>query len=387
MEHSKCSRHEDLPARPLLDPLISVVSSGLVKHLWMDDQSRLLRHDQMASVFLDERAKQGVTLYTRDGQYDLSSSEDNLSKQRPEAVAEVDNTTRAERTYLARLKRIRSGCWHSGPPPYGYRLQDCKLAIDPIEAQWVKRMFEMSATGASPAAIKKTLATQGVRTRIGGLWSTRSVAATLQSPHYAGQYTFEDAWSGQQIVVLCPQFGNATTWEAVQMLQSQHEHRHRQKNATQKHFYLLRDLMYCAHCGRPISGRQNPLRGEAVYYCANKDRLVATDGTGHGTPRQRGDGCGMVRSMNIHRADERVLKHVQELHARSSLLREEVKQHALVPLGLTHMDDQDERNRVEAKIRRLQKELTANSESMGRGDASVLQSQLDDVAHAPRCST
>lgn len=380
-EGGKSSHHEDIAARPVLASLFAAIKSDRVKHLWVYDQSRLSNNDQVASIFRYECSKQGVTLYTKDGQFDLSSPQDKFLKQLLDAVAEFNNTTRAERTRLGKLNRVRSGHWHGGPPPYGYQLNDRKLVIDPIEAQWVKRMFELSASGASPSVIKKELDSNGVTARRGGLWSIGSVAAMLKNPHYAGQYTYRGAKTEQEIAVLCPQIVDATTWEAVQVLHTDHNNRHRQKNATKKHFYLLRDLMYCAHCGRPISGRQNRARGEALYYCPNKERPWVSNGGKSDTPWERGTGCGFDRSMNIDRANELVWKHVQDLHARSSLLNEEVKRRVLNQQGLQYVGDKDAKKKAEAKVRCLQKDLTAVSEAIGNVEASKLLNRMDDVGY------
>lgn len=152
--------------------------------------------------------------------------------------------------------------------------------------------------------------------------------------------------------------------------------------ATKKNFYLLRDLMYCAHCGRPISGRKNKVRGEALYYCPNKERAWVENGGKSETPWQRGTGCGFDRSMNIDRADELVWRHVQDLHAKSSLLKEEVKRRVLKEQGLGYVADKDTKKKAEAKVRRLQKDLTAISETIGNVEASRLLKRMDDISYA-----
>lgn len=309
-EGGKSSHHEDIADRPVLASLFGAIRSGQVKHLWVYDQSRLSRNDQVASIFRYECNKQGVTLYTKDGQFDLSSPQDKFLKQLLDAVAEFDNTTRAERTRLGKLQRVRSGFWHGGPAPFGYSLANRKLDIEPTEAKWVKQIFKLSAAGASPATIKQELDAHGVTARRGGLWTLGSIAALLRNTHYTGQYSYTDAKSGQQIYVSCPQIVDLTTWQAVQVLHRREQSRHQQKNATTKHFYLLRDLLYCAHCGRPISGRQNRGNGEALYYCPNKERSWVKNGGKSDTPWQRGTGCGFARSMNIFKADELVWRYV-----------------------------------------------------------------------------
>ncbi len=380
-EGGKSSHHEDIADRPMLASLYAAIKAGKVKHLWVYDQSRLSRNDQVASVFRYECNKQGVTLYTKDGQFDLSSPQDKFLKQLLDAVAEFDNTTRAERTRLGKMQRVRSGYWHGGPPPFGYKLVDRKLGVEPEEAKWVKKMFKLSASGMSPSDIKKELDANGVLARRGGLWTIGSIAAMLKNTHYTGQYSYKDKKSEQEIPVLCPSIVDQTTWEAVQVLHRRESNRYQQNNATIKHFYLLRDLMYCAHCGRPISGRQNRGNGEALYYCPNKERNWVVNGGKSETPWKRGTGCGFARSMNIDRTDELVWSYVRDMHAKSSILKEEVKRRVLEQQGLQALTDKDARKKAEAKVRRLQKDLSAVSETIGNVEASKLLNRLDDISY------
>ena len=50
-EGGRSSHHEDIAQRPELFALYSSIKRGEVKHLWIYDQSRLSRNDQVASVF------------------------------------------------------------------------------------------------------------------------------------------------------------------------------------------------------------------------------------------------------------------------------------------------------------------------------------------------
>lgn len=379
-EGGKSSFHEDIADRPVLFQLYSSIKSGLVKHLWVYDQSRLSRNDQVASVFRYECNKQGVTLYTKDGQFDLSSPQDKFLKQLLDAVAEFDNTTRAERTRLGKLQRVHSGSWHGGPPPFGYRLESKKLVIDDAEAKWVKKIFKKSLGGAASPVIKKLLDSNGVKARRGGLWTLGSIQALLRNPHYTGHYFYTDSKTGQQTQVPCPVIVDAVTWEGVQLAHKRNGNRQSQQNRTTKNFYLLRDLMFCGHCGRPISGRITPSKAEALYYCPNKERAWAAKG-GTDTPWQRGTGCGFERSMNIHRTDEIVWKYVTDLHQKSSLLKEELKQRILTQQGLALVSDKSAVKKAEAKARRLQKELQSVNEILGNLEASRLLKRLDDVSY------
>jgi DNA invertase Pin-like site-specific DNA recombinase len=375
-EGGKSSHHEDIADRPVLFDLYRYIKTGIVKHLWIYDQSRLSRNDQVASVFRYECNKQGVTLYTKDGQFDLSSPQDKFLKQLLDAVAEFDNTTRTERTRLGKLHRVRSGSWHGGPPPFGYRLEDKKLVINESEAVWVRQVFKRSLAGAVSPDLKLFLDSNSVSARRGGLWTLGSIQALLRNRHYTGQYVYTDGKTDAKITVQCPQIVDMVTWEGVQIAHKREGNRHEQKNRTTKNFYLLRDIMFCGHCARPISGRVVANNYEALYYCPNKERTWAEKG-GTDTPWVRGTGCGFERSMNIHRADELVWKYVTELHQKSSLLKEEVKRRVMAAQGLGLVSDSAARKKAEARARRLQKELQNVNDVLGSLEASRLLKRVD----------
>ena len=379
-EGGRSSHHENIADRPELNALYVAMKAGQVKHLWVYDQSRLSRNDQVASVFRYECNKQGVTLYTKDGQFDLSSPQDKFLKQLLDAVAEFDNVTRAERTRLGKMNRVRSGNWHGGPPPFGYKLENRKLIVVDEEAKWVKRIFNEIVKGNAATHIKKVLDSNGVSPRRkNGLWSIGSINALLKNTHYSGHYIYTDSKSEQTIEVQCPRIIDQTTWNAAQHKRSSEVLRNSQKNATIKNFYLLRDLMYCGHCGRPISGRIIKSRAESSYYCPNKERVWVEKG-GSETPWKRGMGCGFARAMNIPQTDKLVWELVTSLHAKSSILKEEVKDRLLKESGIKIRTDAEIRA-IQAKIRKLQKNYASINETLGNLEANKLIGKINDVSY------
>lgn len=374
-EGGRSSHHEDIADRPVLAQLFAELKAGRVKHLWVYDQSRLSRNDQVASIIRYECNKQGVTLYTKDGQYDLGNPQDKFMKQLLDAVAELDNATRTERTRLGKVRRVQAGQWHGGPPPFGYRISNKRLDVEPAESVWVRRMFEESVQGASPAKIKLMLDSAGVAARRGGLWTLGSIAALLKNEHYKGHYRYRDSKTGEEFQVQCPAIISAELWEGVQLAHFRGKNRSHQDAATKK-FYLLRNLMFCGHCGRPMAARKNATKGEALYYCANKERTWAAQGKSE-TPWKRGTGCGFDRSMNMNAADELVWRQVTDLHVKSSLLKEEVKRQVLAAQGIQGIGKAAEAKKLAAKLKRLQAEAKTVSEALGNLESQRLLGALD----------
>ena len=380
-EGGRSSHHEDIAQRPELNSLYLAIKRGEVKHLWIYDQSRLSRNDQVASVFRYECNKNEVTLYTKDGVFDLSSPTDKFLKQLLDAVAEFDNVTRTERTRLGKLNRVRSGMWHGGPPPYGYTLEDKKLVVNEEEAKWVKRIFKEVSQDSSANEIKKILDSNAVPTRRkNSLWSLGSINALLTNTHYSGYYVYKDAKSEQEIQVQCPSIVETALWKQVQYKREPKVLRKTQKNATEKNFYLIRDLMYCGHCGRPISGRIIKSRSEFSYYCPSREREWVSKGASE-NKWERGHGCGFSRALNITRTDELIWETVKSLHSKSSLLKEEVRLRVLKEEQGLQLQSESHFKALQAKLKQFQRKHVAMSETLGNLEANRVLKQLNDTSY------
>jgi DNA invertase Pin-like site-specific DNA recombinase len=378
-EGGKSSHHDDIQGRPKLYELFQAIKAGDVKHIWVYDQSRLSRNDQVASILRYEFNKQGVTLYTKDGKFDLSSPSDKLLKQMLDAVAEFENSVRAERSRIGKLMKVKAGFWHGGPPPFGYDLIHGKLVEKKDESKWVKLIFKQALKGVPVAQIKRELDSNGVLARRGGLWTLGSIESLMTNTHYLGRYVFTDSVSGESVEVKCPVIVDEVTWNSINLARKRKASRKDQQNATVKNFYLLRDFMVCGHCGRKMAGRIKPSKSEYMYYCPNKERAWAKDGESK-THYQRGTGCGFDRAMNIQSTDKLVFDTVVQLHKDSSILKEEVRKRIFAEKGIKQISSEAEMKGYEKQHRILQRELSNLQESIGHLEANRILKRMDDKA-------
>ncbi len=380
-EGGKSSHHDDIQGRPKLYELFQAIKAGEVKHLWVYDQSRLSRNDQVASILRYEFNKQGVTLYTKDGQFDLSSPSDKLLKQMLDAVAEFENSVRAERSRIGKLMKVKAGYWHGGPPPFGYQISNSKLIENKAESKWVKFIFKQALRGESIASIKKELDSNGVLARRGGLWTFGSIESLMTNTHYLGHYVYTDGVSGEKVEVACPKIIDEVTWNSINLERKRKASRKDQQNATTKHFYLLRDFMVCGHCGRKMAGRIKPTKSEYMYYCPNKERVWAKDGESH-TRYQRGTGCGFDRAMNIKLTDKAVFDTVLSLHSNSSILKEEAKKQIYAKHGIkTTVATADDMKLFERQLSKKEKEFQSLQETIGNLEANRYLKKIEDKAY------
>jgi len=361
-EGGKSSNHEDIAGRPVLQALVNEIASGDAKHVFVYDQSRLSRNDNVASAIRYQCKKNGVILYTKDGKYDFTNASDTFMKQVLDAMAELDNAGRAERTRLGKLQRVKQHQWHGGPPPFGYRLDSKKLVVEKSEADKVKEIYKRYASGESTHVIKKFLDKSGVLPRRGGAWTLGSILKILENTHYVGYYTYRDKKSDEHVRVECSPVVQAAIWQAAQEKRKAVLERKGQVNRT-KHFYLLRDLMYCGFCSAPLGARTRPSKNEHFYYCPTKERNWR-NGIESKAKHSKKDGCGFARSMNIEQADTLVWNVVVDIHSKSSLLKEEVKKRLVGEIVSPDTGYEATQKKNEKSIKLAEKDLQRADEAI-----------------------
>jgi DNA invertase Pin-like site-specific DNA recombinase len=362
-EGGRSSNHEGVDKRPFLSQVYSKIMSGEVKHLFVYDQSRLSRNDDVSSAFRVACNRNGVTLYTKDGTYDLSNSTDQFMKKIMDAVAELDNAQRAERSRLGKLARVKQGHWLGGPPPFGYSVEKKHLVVNKHEAEWVKRIFTEYANQTPTIDIKVLLDSNGVTPRRGGRgWAVGSIQALLRNTHYLGFWEYNDKRSGESVRVECPRILPSALWKKVEATKNRNKAKRATENP-QKHFYMLTGVIRCAHCGNLMSGETRSNVGKQVYYCPKKLRDWGKTKIADEDKWKRGRVCQMTRSLNLPETDEVVWNAVIDVMSKSVILKEQVKSKTFEEFGKARLDD-SQMNAAKLKIKALQKQVTKLNEAL-----------------------
>lgn len=353
-EGGASSHYEDLENRPVLQRLLIGIERLEIEHLFVFNTDRLSRNQRVWGTIRWKLKKFGVKIYTPTGTIDLTSPTDELMFGILSEISQYDNALRAERSRLGKLNKVRMGFWMGGPPPYGYKIKDRKLVENPDESVWIRKIYGWASTGKATQWIKDQLDKHGVKTRHGkGLWSLGSIQKILRNTHYIGHYQYSDKKLDETVECQCPVLMKDTLWQRVQAKREATKLRKGQINRT-KNFYLLRNLMFCGHCGRPMSGRIKLSKNERHYYCPDKERRWVKDPPADDNKWVRGKGCDMTRSLNIPRTDALVWNGVKRIVSDSTLLKQRAMENFNDPAS--HKKDlQREKQKQKQLVQRLQK--------------------------------
>ena len=183
-----------------------------------------------------------------------------------EAMAEMYVKQLAQNVMRGLRESALAGKHSTGTVPYGYRLDDKKMVIEPDEAAVVRFIFEQYAQGVRKKDIVEALDARGARTRRGEKFRANSFQTMLKNKKYIGVYH----WSDIEIQDGCPALIDRELFEKCQRRLELNKHK---PGRISKVDYLLKGKLFCGPCGAPMTGDSGTGRhgGKFYYYtCSRK---------------------------------------------------------------------------------------------------------------------
>jgi len=383
-EGGQSSSGDDLSNRPILLGLMDEIDKGTVSRLFVFNTDRLSRNEETWGFIRLKLVKNNVTLYTHSGNFTLDNPLDKLMLTFMSGISEYDNAIRAERSRLGRFKKVKQGGWLGGPPPFGYSIENNKLAEHKEESKWVNYIFQAYSANKTPREIRQNLLKHGVKTRRGNLmWSLGSIEKLLTNTHYGGYHYVTDGKTKEQFRVDCPQIVPSSLVLAVEQARNRRTRQTRVAESNQKNFYLLKEFLFCAHCGSRYSGRIFPEQYRAIYYCPKMERNYAS------TKSEVQRKCANRRYLKIKETDSLVWDTVVEVLSKSHLFKEEIKRQVTGEANSSELFTRAEQiSDLKKKNKHIQKEVEditktlVNLETdniLKRRNASELRSIIENV--------
>ena len=155
--------------------------------IYVEDVSRYSRSIEDGYTTIKDLRELGVGVYFRkEGWNSLDLSKD-FELQLRLSIAQEENRSKSDRIKWAMDRLRKKGGWNS-TPPYGYDKKDGFLIINPVEAEYVKKVFywfthEMWGLGKIVGELNRIEAP----TKRGGLWRVGHISDMLRNPIYDGR--------------------------------------------------------------------------------------------------------------------------------------------------------------------------------------------------------
>jgi site-specific DNA recombinase len=125
-------------------------------------------------------------------------------------IAELEKSVILERTGAGKDRVAKNGQWPGGPPPYGYRITDRQLDLDPQEGMIVQELYERIVAGSTLVREAKRLNDAGIPTRTGRRWIPSTIGKLLHTRTYRGEMCYRGVTGDMTLSV--PQIVSAELW-------------------------------------------------------------------------------------------------------------------------------------------------------------------------------
>lgn len=190
--------------RRVLQQVLQCIRDSAVDAVWVIEQSRLSRGDELeVALLMRELKERGIKVIVRETVRDLSSIDERFMVGIQSLVDRAESERIKERMLRGRRARAESGKKTAGPVPYGYRNParhesgHGTLQVVEEQASVVRRIFALALEGKGAGRIAAELNRLGVPGIRGGRWFQNSVKGILHNMAYVGT-AFANVWVGDR---------------------------------------------------------------------------------------------------------------------------------------------------------------------------------------------
>ena len=239
--------------RPDLQRLLNDVRADKIEMIVFTKLDRWFRNVKEYYKVQDVLDEHRVCWKTIEEEYETETSAGRFKVNIMLSVAESEADRTSERIKTINKNKRENGLCHHGTQPLGLKIVKGKLTEDPETAPVVRDAFRHFIATQSVTSTGRYLLSKYGITR-----SYKNTKQMLKNKRYIGV-----ADNGEQ---LYPPIVPPQDFAIAQSIMAERSTRH-SGDFTQKHIYLFTGIVFCAECGRRLSGTMSHVHGgEYVYY-------------------------------------------------------------------------------------------------------------------------
>lgn len=179
-----------------LQALLYACRTGSVDYVLTKSISRFSRNTSDCLSLVRELLSYNIPIYFEKENIDTGSMESELILSVLSSMAQSESESISKNVKWTVKKRMEEGTFVFGYLPYGYTKDAAgNMAIDPVESEIVKLIFDLALNGMGTYKIAQLLDKRKVPTRKGGKWSGSTVKGILVNEKYYGAAAFQKTYT------------------------------------------------------------------------------------------------------------------------------------------------------------------------------------------------
>ncbi|WP_375572675.1 recombinase family protein [Seohaeicola saemankumensis] len=253
--------------RPGLKALMQDIEDGLVDVVVVYKIDRLSRSLADFAKLVEVFDRTGVTFVSVTQQFNTTTSMGRLTLNILLSFAQFEREVTAERIRDKVAASRKKGIWMGGVPPYGYRVENRKLVIDPERAEHVRWMFAQFVEIGSATELARQIDQRGLATPNGNRMDKKYLYRVLNNRAYIGEAVHKgESYPGEHDAII-----DRETWDKVHTI-LQESPRKRAANTRAETPALLKGLIYGPD-GAAFSPTHTKKRGRLYRYYVSQSIL------------------------------------------------------------------------------------------------------------------
>lgn len=287
---------KDIEHRPAIQQLLNDAKGKKFNLVMSWKINRLSRKLLDAIKIVDTLEKYGIGYQSYSEQFESNTPSGKMQFQMMALVGEFERNTIAQNVKMGMRAKAMAGEWCGGVPPLGYgwvavegtenlSRKKSRLEVIDAEAEIVRLIFELYASGKGYKAIVGCLNKAGHRTKRGNQFSVAQIKPILTNPVYIGKvrYDVRRNWNEKRRTNINPNpiiaegkheaIISDELWEQVQFMLSQKQGK---PSRIYDGEYPLTGILRCPECGagmvisRVIETKKDGSKSKITYYaCGN----------------------------------------------------------------------------------------------------------------------
>lgn len=260
---------KDIKHRPAMQEMLEDATKKKFNMVISWKINRISRKLADAIKIVDILEQHGITYRSYSEPFETHTPAGKMQFQMMALIGEFERSTIAQNVKMGMCAKARSGEWCGGVPPLGYKWvlmegtehsarKKSRLAIDETEAETVRLIYELYASGKGYKAIVNQINKEGYKTKLGNQFSVAQIRTILTNPVYIGKvrYNVRRDWNEKRRHNINPEpivvdgihdpIIEQELWERVQNMMSQKSGK---PSRIYDGEYPLTGILRCPECG------------------------------------------------------------------------------------------------------------------------------------------